>query len=319
MLMSVYTILIPAQVESFLLQYDLQLADLTPITAGIENTNYFVKTIDGRQWVLTLFEALSPLEIAPIQQVLQLLQTADLPVACPVLNLRRQTLGQLENKPAQLAPRLAGQSPIDVSDRQAAIMGQALARMHRALENTALKQTQGHDCRWWREQATQARSTLPATQQATLDTLLTHFDQVDLAALPHGLIHGDLFRDNTLFIDDDLTGLLDFSEVTRDVQLMDIAICINDFCRDGNQVVLDTSKQWAFCYGYEMVRPLTREEKLALPLFLAMAACRFWLSRLSIQAQNQQQQRHGEHVVHKDPDEMYRMMQHRLQYAGLIV
>jgi len=56
--MSVYTAVTPDELDAWLARYALgTLVDLTPIAAGIENTNYFVTTARGR-YVLTLYERL---------------------------------------------------------------------------------------------------------------------------------------------------------------------------------------------------------------------------------------------------------------------
>ena len=55
--MSVYTVVTPEQVGSFLDHYEVgELPDMHGVSEGIENTVYFVDTTVGR-YVLTLFEA----------------------------------------------------------------------------------------------------------------------------------------------------------------------------------------------------------------------------------------------------------------------
>ena len=61
--MSVYTRVEREELEAFLGDYPLgQLVDFEGISAGIENTNYFVTTTHG-EYVLTLFEELSAEEL----------------------------------------------------------------------------------------------------------------------------------------------------------------------------------------------------------------------------------------------------------------
>ncbi len=53
--MSVYTIIEESELETFLSNYDVgSLQNFQGISDGIENTNYFVNTSDGR-FVLTIF------------------------------------------------------------------------------------------------------------------------------------------------------------------------------------------------------------------------------------------------------------------------
>ncbi|MCB1660954.1 MAG: homoserine kinase, partial [Pseudomonadales bacterium] len=68
----------------------------------------------------------------------------------------------------------------------------------------------------------------------------------------------------------------------------------------------------AFLMGYQTIRQLTEDEQEVLPTFLAMAATRFWLSRLSVAKRNALEGRIGEDVLQKDPLQMFAMVKARL-------
>ena len=76
--------------------------------------------------------------------------------------------------------------------------------------------------------------------------------------LPMGLIHGDVFPDNTLFKNGMLSALIDFEEVCVDNLLMEIGMCINGFCFINNQ--LDFSLMETFLFEYNQIRQLTEKE-----------------------------------------------------------
>ena len=90
---------------------------------------------------------------------------------------------------------------------------------------------------------------------------------------------------------------------------------MNDFCSDWPNVSLNTDLYHAFLAAYQQVRPLTDDEQQVLPTFLAMAATRFWLSRLSVARRNAEEGRMGDDVLQKDPQEMLNMVKARLAWG----
>ncbi|MDF3030974.1 MAG: homoserine kinase [Moraxellaceae bacterium] len=318
--MSVYTLLTAVDIQSFLDQYALPpLGGFAPIKSGIENSNYFVTLVDGRELVLTLFEELPAAEAGVLGPMLSHLEACGVPVATPLRNDAGLFLGLLLGKPAQLAPRLPGSHPSQPDRRQCAAMGEALAHLHIALQGYPLERANAHGAAWWDAVARRWQGQLPPPERTLLQRILQLY--ADTCArhpeLPGGLIHGDLFRDNTLFMDDTVTAVLDFSETSHDHWLLDIAITVNDFCRVWPTTEPDPVRRAAFLDGYEHARPLLDAEKAALPVFLAVAAMRFWLSRLDIGERNRAENRGGEHVLEKDPAEMQLLASQLLgQIAG---
>ena len=85
--------------------------------------------------------------------------------------------------------------------------------------------------------------------------------------LPCGLIHGDVFTDNTLFRDDgELLALLDFQDANEDALLFDLAMTIHGFCFPEEEWSPDLAT--VLVDRYDAERPLTGTERELLPSYL---------------------------------------------------
>jgi len=49
----------------------------------------------------------------------------------------------------------------------------------------------------------------------------------------HGVIHGDLFRDNVLWRGGQVVAILDFEQASGGSLAYDLAVCLHDWCWDG--------------------------------------------------------------------------------------
>jgi homoserine kinase type II len=96
----------------------------------------------------------------------------------------------------------------------------------------------------------------------------------------HGMIHGDLFRDNVLWDGDQVVAILDFEQASGGSLTYDLAVCINDWCCPAVGVP-DIALASALIDGYRGVRPLTAGDLEALPAELRLAAARFTITRVT--------------------------------------
>lgn len=89
-------------------------------------------------------------------------------------------------------------------------------------------------------------------------------------ALPRGLVHGDIFPDNTLFDANGIRAVLDFEQVCHDAYLFDAAMALQGFCYVNERPELSLARP--LIEGYESVRPLTDVERQATPLYMKWCA-----------------------------------------------
>jgi homoserine kinase type II len=108
---------------------------------------------------------------------------------------------------------------------------------------------------------------------------LSFLEQAWPRTLPQGVIHADLFPDNVFFLGDVLSGLIDFYFACTDTLAYDIAVCLNAWCFEPDRS-FNVTKGRAMLLAYARVRPLSADERRALPLLCRGAALRFLLTRL---------------------------------------
>ena len=75
--------------------------------------------------------------------------------------------------------------------------------------------------------------------------------------LQRGPVHADLFRDNVLFEDARIGGVVDFYFAGVDAWLFDVAVTLNDWCVEPDGA-LDRARADAFLAAYHAVRPVHR-------------------------------------------------------------
>ena len=280
--MSVYTPVSEAELAEWLGNYSVgALASCEPIKAGIENTNYFVTTTQGR-YVLTLFERLPAQELPFYINLMAHLARHGIPCPAPIADLSDQYLRTLKGKPAALVTRLPGRSIDRPGLEQCAQLGALLGRMHLAGRSYSAYLENPRGPKWWRFAAREVRGFLNPQHAELLDEELEFQSQHRFPDLPRGPVHADLFRDNALFEKDRISGVVDFYFAGVDCLLYDVAVCANDWCLVDPQAdrQLEQARTRALLEACHSVRPFSPLEREAWPAMLRAAALRFWLSRL---------------------------------------
>ncbi len=282
--MAVYTEVSFDEAGAFLGSLNLgQLQTIKGAAGGIENTNYFVDTDQG-QYVLTLFERLSFEQLPFYLHLMKHLASHGIPVPDPVADNRGNILHRLKGKPAAVVNKLRGHSELTPTTAHCTALGDMLARMHLAGQDYPRQQPNLRALSWWNDTVPLVLPHLSSEQRSLLLGELAYQNHIAessaYSSLPRGAIHADLFRDNVMFENGELTGFFDFYFAGCDTLLFDIGICLNDWCIDLDSGALDTDRADALLTAYQRVRPLTAQERTLLPALQRAGALRFWISRL---------------------------------------
>lgn len=286
--MAVFTPVSDYDAQALLEQFELgDLLSLRGITAGIENTNYFLATTHG-EYVLTIFEVLTHTQLPFYIELMHHLASQGVPVPQPQTLRDGTRLTTLHGKPCAIVSRLPGGYEPAPGIAHCILTGTTLAQAHLAAQDFPLHQPNLRGLSWWTETAPKVLPFLDADQTVLLTTELEAQQQAAQSSLwkhlPSGPSHCDLFRDNVLFAGTFDTpmmgGFIDFYFAGCDTWLFDVAVSVNDWCinRDTGEFIPELVDAWLKAYA--TVRPFTDEERQAWPSMLRGAALRFWLSRL---------------------------------------
>lgn len=296
-----------------------------PVAHGIENSNYFVHTHKPDQrgsrteYVLTILEQ-APYSGDLYQPLMAALDRAGLPVAAPLPDRAGQFAGTYvdghTSKPFYLQPRLPGKHIHNPTTQELEALGRFLARMHRQTYAVDFElPSYPRDEQWLQSRWSQIRGHIGYTDeqlmQDALQRVIDLLNRADAKALPRGIIHADLFRDNVLYTEHGLSGVLDFHHAAQGYFIYDLAVAANDWCNDSSGA-FDTNRLMSLLGSYHQVRQLTQAEAWLFPIFCLYAALSFWQSRLWVLLPGNKQSRT------KNPREFRNIVEHHLRHQCYI-
>lgn len=294
--MAVYTHLSAEDLANLVHAYDVgELVSAKGIAEGVSNSNWLIETTgrDGRgaRFILTMYEF--RIELSDLPFFLGLLDHLS-ERGCPVprtIHDRDGAAYRMIGKPGfpaeagkavALIQFLPGVSIGSPTPAQARAVGAALAGIHLAARDYPATRANAMDLAEWhrllgrcgKEELGSIDPALPGL----IETELAFLDANWPEDLPRGTVHADLFPDNVLMLDDKVSGLIDFYFACTDMLAYDIAVTHAAWCftREG-EFLPEISA--ALLAGYETVRPVSAEERAALPVLARGAAMRFISSR----------------------------------------
>jgi homoserine kinase type II len=278
--MAVYTEVSDAELEAFLAEYDIGQADsFKGVAEGVENSNYLLTTTQG-QYFLTLYEKrVDPKDLPFFLGLMDHLAARGITCPRPIHGRDGNALRTLAGKPAAITTFLHGLWPRRILPRHCGPVGEALAALHLAGRDFALKRPNALSVTGWRPLFAAARHHVDELLARELQGELDFLEKSWPMGLPSGVIHADLFNDNVLFLNEKLSGLIDFYFACNDAFAYDVAICLNAWCFEADKS-FNATKARVLLQSYEKVRALDRAERDALPLLARGAALRFLLTRL---------------------------------------
>ena len=278
--MARYTTVSPTELARIVAQYPIGTSlKLEEIPGGFGNSNFKLTTTDG-EFLLKICDEKDSAELNMQITLLRHLRQHAYPTVYPIPTKDQKPLIHETFGGVMLYPFLHGEEP-SPSPNTASQLGQALARLHRippiaGLPRFAMGISQMQPFLHEVRDTEFATHPFVESLKSQLEDMEPHLN----TTLPMGLLHGDLFLDNTLFNGDKLVAILDFEEGCYDTLLIDVGMTIIGCCYTSNHR-LNLKAARRFLDAYNAVRPLTEREWKYLDCFVHYAALSiaFWRFR----------------------------------------
>ncbi len=267
--MAVYTDVTDDALADFLLGYDIgTVVAFRGVAEGVENSNYSLRTTCG-DFILTLYEKrVDPKDLPWFLGLMEHLAQHGLVCPQPVRGRDGSALRRLCGKHAAITTFLPGVWPRRVRVAHCGPVGAALGRLHLAGVGYAPTRANALGPASWTPLLERCRARGDEVQPGLVRELETALERI-LGAwpsrLPVGHIHADMFPDNVFFLDDKVSGVIDFYFAATDLLAYDVAVCLNAWCFEPDYS-FNFTKSRALLGAYGGVRGLTAEEQAALPV-----------------------------------------------------
>ncbi len=280
--MAVYTEVSDEDLSGFIASYGAgELVSYKGIAEGVENTNYLLHTTSGN-FILTLYEKrVARGDLPFFLGLMEHLAARGVTCPTPLRDLEGKNVSELAGRAAAIVTFLDGFWLRRPKAEHCGAVGRALAELHLAGEGFSLKRPNALGVDGWRplfEGFAPSADGIAAGLSGMIAHELDHLEAHWPRDLAQGVIHADLFPDNVFFLNDRLSGLIDFYFACNDAFAYDVAICLNAWCFEPDHA-FNLTKGRALLAGYIAVRPLSTSELTALPTLARGAALRFLLTR----------------------------------------
>lgn len=287
--MAVYTHLGAEDLAVLIAEYDVGgLVSAKGIAEGVSNSNWLIETEDasGKNWrfILTMYERrIETSDLPFFLGLLDHLSAKGCPVPRTIHDRSGATWRQVRGKAVALIEFLPGVSVDRPTAAQARAVGEALAGIHLASADFSGRRENDLRPADWQalfadcgpQGLARIDPALPAAVEKHLPQVATEWPE----DLPRSIVHADLFSDNVLMLGTRVSGLIDFYFACTDIAAYDFAVTHAAWCFGEGGREFRPGIGAALLAGYEAVRPLSAEERAALPLLAQGAALRFVATR----------------------------------------
>lgn len=263
--------------------FGLAVRSVEPMELGSVNSNFRFRTEDGGAYFARIYEEQAADGARTELELLTRLAEQGVEVVRPLGARDGGSVRDCAGKPFAIFPWVEGEWLCleRVRSEHCREVGAALARVHSATVPASLLGA-------GRFQPSDMLRRLDSVEErgsfgleAELELIRKKYAEYGARrdpALPRGVCHGDLFRDNVLWQGPRIAALLDFESVSLGSFAYDLMVTVFAWCFRDELVTADAR---AMIEGYDAVRPLSGAERRAFDVEAAFACLRFATTRIT--------------------------------------
>tara|TARA_B100000609_G_scaffold195397_1_gene189333 strand:- start:501 stop:1442 length:942 start_codon:yes stop_codon:yes gene_type:complete len=287
-----------------------EIEKLEGIKEGTENTNYLVHLKDSRKYILTLFEKRTDEKDLPyFNNLMDLFDKRG--VSCPLsITIENKNIFKINEKPCCIYSFIEGRPLVDTNKKQLVSLGETIAHLHHSGSNSELFRKNMMLIPSWKLIIKSFAKNDAEIHNEEYKYILQNINQLQ-DKFPNNLrqvnIHADLFKDNIFFLDNQVSGFIDFFFSCTDTVVYDLATFVNAWFFQNNKFAENEYLDFLKSYQYNF--ELTNDEKDIFNFYLKISAIRFFLTRLYDLHFNKEG-----NVNHKNPIEFFEIFRFHEKY-----
>lgn len=265
--MGVYSKITKEEVERIFSFYGIErIQSFSPTITGISNSNFKVNLDDGRKLLLKISNDKTYEQLINEQRILAALTKYNFPYSLTPLNtLKGDSVYQHNDFFGVILPFVEG-SPPKVAEDICFQIGQALGALHSLeIKKEDLQSIRSHNLVGHGGQSiyeyTLRENAAKDFVAAFNEIFPSRLQDIPYDTFPVGIIHGDLYYDNSLFNNGKLVTLIDFEQAGRGRFILDLGIALTGCCIDMSSNKFNLNFFRSFIKGYETKRKLITIEK----------------------------------------------------------
>ena len=301
--MAVYTKITEQDIGHLFQEYD-GIEQLNGITEGVENTNYLVKTNNQKKFIFTIFEKRTNETDLPFfhKAMNEFSQNG---ITCPTpIIINKNDIFKIKKKPCAIYSFIEGRQITTLNKEALISLSKNISVIHNIGSQSNLFRENNMLLTSWKFIINKFKNYdgKNKIEFAHINNLIPSLENQFPKNLKKSLIHGDLFKDNIFFKNNEVSGFIDFFFTCTDTIVYDLATLINAWFF--NYEKFDENNFKIFFNEYLNFINWSNEEKENFNFYLKASAIRFFLTRIHDQYFNNE----GE-VNHKDPLAFFEILQ----------